>query len=324
VSSRITSSARLRRILAIVPWIAERAGPTIDEVCDRFAIDRRDLLADLEIVFMVGLPPYTPDALIDVVTEDDRVWIRLGDYFRRPLRLTPAEGLSLLAAGEGVRAAPGADPGGPLARALTKLAGALGVRTGEDGELEVSLGAAEPAVLDLLRTAVDARRQVELDYYSYGRDRHAMRVVDPLRVYARDGAWYLLADCHLAGGQRIFRVDRIEAARSLDTTFAPPDQLPVAPGYVPGSDEVLVVLRLAPTARWVVEHHPVESVETEADGWLRVRMSVSALPWLARLLIRLGPEAEVVATEGSGAIDASTIRTVVADMAATMLARYRN
>jgi proteasome accessory factor C len=324
VSPRITSSARLRRILAIVPWIAERDGPTIAEVCERFAIDRRDLLADLEIVFMVGLPPYTPDALIDVVTEDDRVWIRLGDYFRRPLRLTPAEGLSLLAAGEAVRAAPGAEPDGPLARALDKLAGALGVRTGEDGELDVSLGAAEPAVLDLLRAAVDDRRQVELAYYSYGRDRHAVRVVDPLRVYARDGAWDRLGDCHLAGGQRIFRVDRIETARALDAGFEPPDELPAAPGYVPGSDDVLVVLRLAPTARWVVEHHPVESVEPEPDGWLRVRMSVSALPWLARLLIRLGPEAEVVATEGADAVDVTTIRTLVSDMAATMLARYRN
>ena len=83
-----TARTMLRRIVSIVPWIAGRDGPTIDEICQRFGIDRADLLADLDVVFMVGIPPYTPDELIDVIIEDDRVWITLGRYFTRPLRLT--------------------------------------------------------------------------------------------------------------------------------------------------------------------------------------------------------------------------------------------
>ena len=88
--SRTTAADRARRILAIVPWVAERDGPTLTEISERFGVSQSELLADLDVVFMVGTPPYTPDSLIDVVVEDGRVWITLGDYFRRPMRLVPS------------------------------------------------------------------------------------------------------------------------------------------------------------------------------------------------------------------------------------------
>src|SRR5689334_6549229 len=119
---RVTASDRFRRIVAIVPWIAERDGPRIDDVCARFGVSREDL----DVVFMVGIPPYTPDELIDVVIDDDRVWVTLGRYFTRPLRLTAQEAVGVLAAGAGLMATTGADPAGPLARALTKLQGVVG------------------------------------------------------------------------------------------------------------------------------------------------------------------------------------------------------
>ncbi len=55
-----------------------------------------ELLAELDLVFLCGVHPFTPDSLMDVVIEEGRVWIRYADYFDRPLRLTPAEGLALV------------------------------------------------------------------------------------------------------------------------------------------------------------------------------------------------------------------------------------
>lgn len=80
MSPRVTAADRLRRIVTILPWIAHRDGPTIDEICERFVVDRNDLLADLDVAFLIGVPPYTPDQLIDVIVEDDRVWVTLGEY----------------------------------------------------------------------------------------------------------------------------------------------------------------------------------------------------------------------------------------------------
>ena len=113
--SRVTATDRVQRILAVLPWIVQHQGATVDEICERFGLRRDDLVSDLDFVFVnVGLHPFTPDMLADVSIEDDRVHVRLGDYFTRPLRLTHAEALTLLAAGRALEDRPGADPDGTL------------------------------------------------------------------------------------------------------------------------------------------------------------------------------------------------------------------
>ncbi len=149
---RLSADDRLQRLLAVVPWVAAHDGPRLAEVAARFGCTEDELVDDLQLLFLCGLHPYTPDMLIDVDIADGRVWIRYAEYFARPLRLTPAEGLGLLAAGRTLLAAPGADPTGPLARGLAKLAGALGV--GVDEAVEISLGSAPEEVMAALREAV--------------------------------------------------------------------------------------------------------------------------------------------------------------------------
>src|SRR5881227_1246481 len=82
---------KLQRLLALVPWVAARDGPTLAEVCERFGCTEAEPVSDLDRLFMCGLYPYTPDVLIEVDVADGRVWIRYADYFSRPLRLTPAK-----------------------------------------------------------------------------------------------------------------------------------------------------------------------------------------------------------------------------------------
>jgi len=289
---RVTASDRFRRIVAIVPWIAERDGPRIDDVCAQFGVSRDDLLEDLDVVFMVGIPPYTPDELIDVIIDDDRVWITLGRYFTRPLRLTAQEALAVLAAGAGLMATNGADPAGPLARALAKLQRVVGI--GEPGSLEVSLGGADPDILALLQRGTTERRRVEIDYYSYSSDESRVRSIDPYRVYATEGNWYVIGWCHSAEAERLFRVDRIRAATLLDVTFELPDELPDATSYAGSGADRRIAIDVGPADRWIAEHYPVDSVDELGDGRLRVVLAVGGDAWLERLLLRLGPEGTVV------------------------------
>ena len=76
---------------------------------ERFEVSEGELERDLELLPLCGLPPYTADRLIDVWVVDGGVEIRLAEYFERPLRLTPAEGLALLAAGRALLSVPGSD-----------------------------------------------------------------------------------------------------------------------------------------------------------------------------------------------------------------------
>ena len=56
-------------------------------------------------------------------------------------------------------------------------------------------------------------------------------------------------------------------------------------------------LRLAPEGAWVVERYPVDVVTPLPDppGWTEVTLPVASERWLARLLVRLGPHAELLA-----------------------------
>ncbi len=317
MSPRPLAGDRLRRVLALVPWVLEHPDTTISELARRFEVSERDLERDLELLPLCGLPPYTADRLIDVWVGDDRtVSIRLAEYFERPLRLTPGEGVALLAAGRALLTVPGSDDQGALATALDKLETAVGAR----GGLAVEVGGA--TYLAVLQHAVDARECVELRYYSFARDVETTRVVEPERVFHAFGAWYVAAYCRLAGAERLFRIDRVRAARPTGETFEPrppadtdaPEDL-VDLVYRPDPSDPRVTLRLAPDAAWVVESLPQDSARALPGGDYEVVLAVSGTAFLERLLLQLGPSATVVGSDGAGEAAAAAARRI--------LARYR-
>jgi proteasome accessory factor C len=310
--SRAGAPERVARMLSLVPWVAAQGSAPIAEVCRRFDIGVDQLLSDLDTVSMVGLYPYTPDELVELYVDDERVHITLPQAFDRPLQLTPEQALALVAAGSSLLTVSGADPDGPLARGLAKLSAALGA---EAAGVEVRLGEAPGEVLDRLRAAADERRQVSIDYYTYGRDQHTRRTIDPYRVTSDEGQWYVSGWCHSAGAVRLFRVDRISTADVLDTRFEPPATPPPDSRFRPMVDDPRVVIDLPPDARWVAEQYPVEALEETAGGGIRVTMAISARPWLDRLLLRLGPDASVI--EGP-----AELRTAGVDASRRILRRY--
>src|SRR3989304_3530335 len=63
------------------------------------------------------------------------------------------------------------------------------------------------------------------------------------------GNFRVSAPCPLAGGKRLFRIDRIRQAVLTGAHF-PPHPAPAEPGvrYTPGAEDAVVRLRLAPGA----------------------------------------------------------------------------
>ena len=94
--SSMAAPERLRRLLAVIPWVVEADGPLISEVAERFDYDRDELIDDLQqIVYFVGVHPFTPDCLVEVSLTEERVWIAYADWFRRPMRLSRPEAAAL-------------------------------------------------------------------------------------------------------------------------------------------------------------------------------------------------------------------------------------
>jgi proteasome accessory factor C len=288
----------LRRLLAIVPYLVQHPGTELEEITRLFGVTKEELTADLNLLFVSGLPPYGPGDLIDVDIQDGRVWITMADYFARPLRLTRSEALALYLRGTALAATPEVPEAPALDSALGKLAAGLGRDAlGQLPERVQVAGAGPPAeTLATLRGAVAGHERVLIDYYAASSAETTTREIDPEAVFHAVGNWYVVAWDHRSDEERLFRVDRVRSARPTGATFAPRGLAGAGrPLYTHGDADVEVRLLLRPAGRWVAEYYEIaEAVEREG-GDLEIAMPARRLEWAERLVLRLSGVAEVLA-----------------------------
>jgi proteasome accessory factor C len=294
------ASERLRRLLVIVPYLVQHPGTEVAELGRLFGVDEGELLEDLGRLFLSGLPPYGPGDLIGVDIEDGRVWIEMADYFSRPLRLTRPEALALYLRGTALAATPGLAESSALASAVAKLGDALGPETlGElAGHVEAAAGGRPVEALDAIRAAVGRHERLRIEYYAQSSAETTEREIDAEEVFLAMGQWYVVAWDHRSGQERLFRADRIRSAEPTGERFEPRGLEGAGrPLYTPSERDVDVRLRLGPDARWVAEYYAIDESRELDDGRLEVSLPATRLEWIARLVLRLGEDAEVVEPE---------------------------
>ena len=310
------SGDRLRRLLVMLPWLMERGEVPLADMAARFELSEAELVGDLELAALCGLPPFI-DEMIDVFIDEGVVYAGLPRLFTRPLRLTAPEGFALLSSARAAMQLPGADPDGSLARALDKLAAVLG----DDG---VVVDVPQPEATEELAAAVTDNARLRVRYWSASRDEATEREITPRSIFADRGNWYVIADDGRSGQSRTFRIDRFEQWERTGAIDPPQEgsSVTVPPSgdeWFADGDVPSVVLRLAPQAHWAAERYPLreereESAESAEAGAVVVRMAVASEHWLRTLLLRLGPYAEVL--EPAGWHD------LAAEAARELLARY--
>lgn len=311
------TSERLRRLLVVVPYLIQHPGTSVAEAAGMFDLTEEELLDDLGLLFVSGLPPYGPGDLVDVDIQEGRIWISMADYFSRPLRLTRSEALALYLRGTSLSATPGVPEAPALASALAKLADGLGPETlGELPDRVAAAAGREPESLAILRHAVEGHERVRIEYHAASSAETSTRLIDPEAVFSAIGHWYVAAWDAGADAERLFRVDRIRSTERTGERFAPRGLEGAGRSlYTPTERDVDVRLRLAPGARWVAEYYETADHAEGDEGLLEVVVPAARLEWLERLALRLGPDLEIV--------DPPELRDRVRDLAAATLARYR-
>jgi proteasome accessory factor C len=283
-------SERLIRLLAMLAYLSEVGDASLEELSLRFGIDERSLVRQLELAACCGLPPYTPDELLELVIDDGRVYAFGLDALRRPPRLTPHEGFALAASARALLAVGGDAGSGPLAAALSKLEAALGA-----SRVGVEIDASEH--LEELRRAADRREVVEIDYLGAAKGERTTRRIEPFRVIALEGTFYVDAFCRLANDWRRFhlqRILRVEVTGELFRPKDPPEEFRTSHAFVGGPRVKLAEIVLSREQAELVERF-ASGVPTELDdGRVKVRIEVGDPEWFGRLLLRVGPGAEVL------------------------------
>ena len=304
---------QVARLLQLVPFLHGRDGIRLDDAARALDVPAAQVLADLKVLLMCGLPGGYPDDLIDVDLDalehedgDGVIRVTNADYLARPLRLTPTEASALIVALRALRAGADETTRGVVDRTIAKLEDAAEQGADEGTTLPpVEVAGVEPVgpsalVRATLEKATDQGRQLRITYYVPARDEESDRVVDPRGLVSTGGVTYLDAWCHTAAAPRLFRLDRIHAAEQLESAVQTPAEGPrdLSAGTFWASENArTVTLRLAAQARWVPEYYPVEAIRELGGGELQVEILVGDPRWLMRLLLRLAPYAQVVGPE---------------------------
>ena len=301
------SADRLRRLLMLVPS-ALGQDVRVSEVARHFGLSEKQVVSDLSLLWMCGLPGYTPGDLIEVdldaAKETGEIIIGNAETLAQPLRLTADEAASLVVGLSLLEALPETEglESGVLTRVGQKLRRAAGDAVGSLAD-SVQVRVEDDERLNRNRLicaeALESGRRLHLRHLSGYLDKVTERDVDPMGVVVQDGYTFVEGYCRLRRDVRLFRLDRVLEMSVLPYAAEVPEGVfrrDLSEGVLQRSErDTQVTIELAPAARWVTEDYVCESVTELPGGRVRAVLRTPAPAWVARLMLRLGPEGHLVA-----------------------------
>lgn len=279
----------------MVPWLMMRSEVPVADMARQFGISEADLIADIEMAAMCGMPPYSPWELTEMWIEDGIIHTGPNKHLERRLALSKQEAFGLALLARAATELPNFKSNAALKSALAKIEGLN--HTDED-LVDVDVDQL-PHLDDLTEAALSGERLV-ITHWKPESNTETVRRVTVRSIFTDRGKWYVTADDEKSGEVRHFRVDRI---RRIERTgeFVTPQigarDVPVwfaEAGTGNADSNTTVVIELAPEARWVAETYPCREVEELEGGRLRITIVATSEHWLGRLLLRTGGSANLL------------------------------
>ena len=297
---------RTARVLEIIQWITLRPHYwSRRALAEYYGVSERMIQKDLEIIrYRLGLS----------LQHEDGTY-----YFERLPQLPVAtysfsEALALLAAARAAQAIPGinsAELAAAIARLESLFPAGMGrlLRDALEKLPRRAVRAHRQEMLTLLHRALAERRQVRIRYVTASRGGEVKeRVVEPYHIMPYGRSWHLIAYDHLRQEVIQFKVDRVQEAELLGTTYTIPADFDIdtylgdAWGLMRGAarEPERVVLLFEPEAgRWVAEEiwHKSQISEMLPDGRVLVKFYVGITPEMVNWLLYYGSRVQVLEPE---------------------------
>ena len=262
-------------------------------LAERLGVDRRTLRRYVAALEEMGIP-------ITAQRGRDGGYALVPGFKLPPMMFTEDETLALALGLLAARSLGLADAAPAVASAGAKLERVMPAplkdrarAVGETVQLDLSSDGApaDNAALAVLSAAAQKRQRVRLAYRSrQGED--SVRKFDPYGLVYRGGCWYAAGLCHLRGGLRTFRLDRILSVAPLPQSFARPEHfdsmahLAQAIASLPRAHSVRVLLKTDLHTARAHLRDAVGVLEQRTDGVL-MRNQSEDLDWFARQLAAL-------------------------------------
>jgi proteasome accessory factor C len=296
-----TAAKQLRRILRVIPEIADDHDHDIEAIAHKAGVDKDALLSDLKAVAdRYGAPGGFIEGM-QIFIGPHKVQVK-SDHFLRPMGLTHAELCALELGLAVLRAERPPDETAAIDRTRDRLQKVI-AKLPTDHE-ERSMWHAELAPkdglphLDELRKALRDYRKVRIVYRRGASDEPTTRVVRLYAIVPASGMWYAVAYCETHEALRVFRMDRVEEATVLSDKYEIPldfsvrETLQAGKGLKAEIPSAGLKVRYSPRiARWIAER---EGVDMEKDGSLTIEHPLADADWGIRHVLQYGPDAEVL------------------------------
>ncbi|MCL2470828.1 MAG: WYL domain-containing protein [Propionibacteriaceae bacterium] len=282
-----TSMEQVARLLSEIPYIEAHPGISVHEVAKVFGISEDTVKADIRVAIYCGLPGGYPSDLIDVdldVMQDEQaLYMNNPTPLGRPLKLSGAETASLQVALMAVRAVADDQITQTVDSLMAKIASGL------TSAIDVRVSTGEERIREGLAQAIRAAERVELTYDGHIRGMTTNPVVDPVEITVRGGVAYVTAYDVTGPGWRTYRLDRIS---NLSETGQSAVDHPGKPDPDSWSRSLAaaqtVRVQITQDATWITEYIPFLTWQALPGGVIEVTLPVVDPVWLVRLLLALG------------------------------------
>jgi proteasome accessory factor C len=276
------ATGRAIRLLDLVPFLRANPGMNIKEIATEFKVSVPEIVSDLDLLMVCGLPGYTPLELIDLSTDEGYVTLRDPQNLEYPRNFTIHELLILKIALSALLVDSPPMLHSEIGSLISKLDHQMPNQISSEGILFVP-----DNILNLRRIGEEAlvkNQQVEIAYRNDTKDELTNRKISLIREYESEGEYFWDAWCHLANAKRTFNLEKISSATlSMD---------PSSIGDLSGEGSALTVrLRIRQKSQFFAKHQNILK-QTEEPEIYEAR--IYQREWLVREILSAGETATVI------------------------------
>jgi len=296
---------RALRTMDLIPYILENPGVSIGKLAKQFSVTEKQIESDLQLVFMCGLPGYTPYELIDLIFEDGVVSIIDPQVLDKPRRFTKSE-LVVIALGLQLLGELSTSDSTRLSK--IKLLSNKITQLGGSNSIIFAPSSSKSPFVEVISMAITNKKSLTMQYQSLVKDEISIRTIFPHNLYFMNGNLYLSAMDLAAKADRVFKVELIKTCEVGDE---------ISSEVVNDNNSTLeVVLEVQKTYKNFIERNSsiITAVE-EQKNCFRVHLKLSNLEWLKRSILSNSPGIKVISP--------SLLAQEVSALATSLLASYQ-
>ena len=278
-----SASNRALRAMDLIPYVVENPGVSTSELAQKFSVTVKQIEEDLSLIFMCGLPGYTPYDLIDLVFEDGIVSVIDPQVLTKPRNFSKAEHVAIVLGLEILKNLAGDKPDYQL-----KISQVLSKLNKSVPNIEVLLKNEQSfQYFQVINQAIKLNRSLQIVYNSESKDEQKMRSVIPVRMFLQNAQVYLVAHDPDSGIEKVFKLSNLTSCELGDI-------VKISSSIV-HEESFKVEILVDDKHRMFIERNSSIIVEQrQIVGATKATIKVQSMDWIKRAVVSNAPGIQVI------------------------------